>query len=125
MSDCKDISFLSWNVRGVSNLIAKRHIKEVTRKHKPTFLLIMETPCQFSRKSAFWNHLGYTPVHISEAHGHEGGLWVLVQQGNNLCLFVVRTNTSSITFSISAGSSTWMCTTVYASPTLSIRATLW
>ncbi|KAL4275708.1 hypothetical protein AHAS_Ahas20G0134200 [Arachis hypogaea] len=27
--------------------------------------------------AVFWNRLGYTPIHIEEAQGHSGGIWVL------------------------------------------------
>lgn len=125
MIEFKEFSFLSWNVRGASNKTAKMHIREVVRKYNPSFLLIIETHCQFNKMNQFWNNLGFIPVHIIEARGQAGGLWVLVQHGISLGLSVLDSNSFSTTFNIKAGSNEWTCTAVYASPTPSMRDPFW
>jgi len=69
-----DTSILSWNIRGAYNNNAKRHLKDMTRKHNPTFMASYETHIPFARLSSFWTNIGYTPVHIIEANGHSGGI---------------------------------------------------
>lgn len=121
----KDISFLSWNIRGASNATTRRHVKEIVRKYKPSFLLIMETHCQFNKMNHFWNQVGYTSVHVSEAQGQAGGIWVLVQQGINVVLTLLDSNSFSTSFRIAVGSNAWMCTVMYASPVPSNQTHLW
>lgn len=69
-----DFSILSWNVRGASNDMAKRHIKELIRKHKPKLIFLIETHVQFAKVRNFWQRVGYIPIHIVEAQGHYGGI---------------------------------------------------
>lgn len=55
MIEFREISILSWNIRGASSAKAKRHITDVIRKFKPTFLFVMEIHVRFDRTKAFWN----------------------------------------------------------------------
>ncbi|CAJ2670486.1 unnamed protein product [Trifolium pratense] len=125
MEALKDTSILSWNVRGASNSVAKRHLKEVTRKFSPTFLVIMETHISFSRLNTFWSNLGYVPVHIIEAQGHSGGLWLMKNSSSQVNTSIIDYNAHSITFSLSRGHSQSTCTCLYASPNPTIRTSLW
>lgn len=120
-----DISFLSWNVRGASNDTAKRHIKELIRKHRPTIIFIMETHTLFDKVKAFWHRVGYIPIHVVEAQGHSGGLWALIQSGHSLNIKVWDFSNHSISLEIKVGSQSWMCTAVYASPNPSTRDNFW
>lgn len=54
------------------------------------FLIIMETHIPFARTIFFWNRLGYSPVHILEAQGYAGGLWVLIQNGYSVSIDVCQ-----------------------------------
>lgn len=49
----KDVTFLSWNVRGASNDKAKRHFKDLIKKYKPTFFFVLETHVQFDKVQVF------------------------------------------------------------------------
>jgi tRNA(Met) C34 N-acetyltransferase TmcA len=69
-----DTLILSWNIRGALSSNARRHLKDLIRKHNPTFMAISETHGTFARLSSFWSNNGYTPVYIIEANGHSGGL---------------------------------------------------
>lgn len=69
--------------------------------------------------------MGFNPVHIVEAQGQVEGLWVLVQHGITQQLTMLNTNPFSTIFSITAGSGTWLCTTIYDSPIPTIRAPFW
>ncbi|MCH82244.1 RNA-directed DNA polymerase (Reverse transcriptase) [Trifolium medium] len=120
-----DTSFLSWNIRGAQNNNARRHLKELIRRYNPTFLAILETHVPFANLSTFWNNNGYTPVHIIEAQGHSGGIWLLRLTNSNIHPTVLFTNQYSITFTINRGNATTTCTSIYASPNSSLRPALW
>jgi exonuclease III len=77
-----DISILSWNIRGANNSNAKRQLKEIIRKFNPTFFVVLETHVPYARLSSFWMNNNYTPVHIIEANGHSGGIWLLHQSAD-------------------------------------------
>lgn len=70
----KEVSLLSWNIWGAHNRKAKRHMTELIRKFKPTFLIIMETHVAFSKTRSFWNKVGYGLVDLVEAQGQSGGI---------------------------------------------------
>jgi hypothetical protein len=59
-----DITILSWNIRGAQNNNARRHLKELMRKHNPTLMAIYETHVPFSRLSSFWANNGSIPIHV-------------------------------------------------------------
>lgn len=120
-----EYSILSWNIRGASNDKAKRHIKELIRKHKPSLIFLMETHTQFENLKLFWQRVGYHPIHIEEAQGHSGGIWALVQAGLNLDISVWDSNPFSISLEIKLGTLKWICTGVYASPRPTSRDTFW
>jgi len=120
-----DTSILSWNIRGAHNSNARRNLKDLIRRFNPTFLTILETHTPFARLSSFWNNNGYTPVHIIEASGHLGGLWLLKQSANNTTSTVLHFNQYSITFSLHRGDATTTCTCVYASPNPTMRPNFW
>lgn len=116
-----DFSILSWNVRGASNDTAKRHIKELIRKHKPKLIFLIETHVQFAKVRNFWQRVGYIPIHIVEAQGHYRGIWALAEVGHNLDISVWEYSNQSISLEIKSGNQKWICTGVYASPNPSIR----
>lgn len=125
MLEFKEISILSWNIRGASSAKAKRHINDIIRKYKPTFLFIMETHVWFDGTKKFWGRVGYRPVVILEAQGHAGGLWILMQVGFNCNVTVIDIGSHSCTFSIERSGIHWVCTGVYASPIPVQRSVLW
>lgn len=125
MEAFKDTSILSWNIRGAQNSNSKRHLKDLIQRFNPTFLSILETHTPFANLSAFWNNNGYTPIHVIEASGHSGGIWLLKQSASNITSSVLHINQYSITFSLQRGDATTTCTCVYASPNYTMRPNLW
>nr|ABE91951.2 hypothetical protein MtrDRAFT_AC140549g73v2 [Medicago truncatula] len=83
-----DTTILSWNIRGANNSKAKRQLREMIRKYRPSFLAILETHVPFARLSTFWNYNGYTHVHIIEANDHSGGIWLLKKITENTTSFI-------------------------------------
>lgn len=125
MEALADTTILSWNIRGAQNSNAKRHMKELIRKHRPTFLVILETHVLFARLSSFMTNNGYTPIYIIEASGQSGGIWLLKHSADITTTTITDTNQYSITFTISRGTATSTCTCVYASPNYTLRPPFW
>lgn len=125
MLEFKEISILFWNIRGASSAKAKRHIIDVIRKYKPTFLVIMETHVKFDRTKVFWERVKYNQVAITEARGYTGGLWVLMQVGQSYTTIVLDIGSYSCIFSIERGGKKWVCTDVYGSPIPAQRSIFW
>jgi exonuclease III len=120
-----DTSILSWNIRGAQNNNARRHLKDLIRKYSPTYLAIFETHTPFANLSSFWNNNGYAPVHVIEANGHSGGIWLLIHTATTTVSTVLHYNQYSITFAISRGNATTTCTCIYASPNATMRSSFW
>jgi len=120
-----DTTLLSWNIRGAQNNNARRHMKDLIRKHRPSFLVILETRVLFARLATFWTNIGYTMVHIVEASGHSGGIWLLKHSVDPTTTTITDGNQYSITFTISQGNTTTTCTCVYASPNATLRSPFW
>ena len=125
MEALQNITILSWNIRGAQNNNARRNIKELIRKHNPSIMAIYETHVPFSRLSSFWTNAGYTPIHTIEATGHSGGIWVLKHSAANITTSIVDSTNHSLTFTLSRGSASTICTCVYASPNPTLRPAIW
>lgn len=125
MSVQLDFSVLSWNVRGAANVMSKRHVKEMVKKHNPEICFILETHVQFCRLQNFWLKLGYSQVGIEEAHGHAGGIWALARNDVRNSLSVLYSHPQAITVRVTSGSLHWVCSGVYASPIPVNRHLLW
>ena len=106
--DCfKKFSVLSWNLRGAVNVAGKRVVRELVKRYNPDIFIILEPHCTFDRVSVFWNKLGYSPLAISEAHGHAGGIWVLsLQGGSAVNASVVDIFNQVVSVKIGSGSAT-------------------
>lgn len=112
MEALADTTILSWNIRGALNSNVKRHMKELIRKYKPSFLAILETHVLFARLATFWSNIGYIPVYIVEASGHSGGIWLLKHATDVTTTTILDINQYSITFTINRGNATTTCTCV-------------
>ncbi|PNY05589.1 ribonuclease H [Trifolium pratense] len=120
-----DISILCWNIRGAHNNNARRQLKDMIRKYRPTFLAIMETHVPYARLTSFWTNNNYTPVHVVEASGHSGGIWLLQYSRTSFTTTVADANQYSITFTVSYSDVSTSCTCIYASPNPTLRPNFW
>lgn len=100
MIDFKDISILCWNIRGAVNPAGRRHARELVRKHRPSLVILVETHSPFVKTEGFWRGLGYKAVGISEAQGHAGGIWVLVEAGCDIAISVVSIFHQAVSFAL-------------------------
>ena len=60
---------------------------------------------------------------LVEAQGHCGGIWVL-SNDENMTVMVLDSHNQVLTMKLSRGSCSWCCSTVYGSPTPSMRELL-
>lgn len=125
MISFQDFSILCWNIRGAINPAGRRHTRELIKKHNPSMVIIMETHCAFKKAERFWQKLGYEASACSEAQGHSGGIWILVEQKRNYTVSLVECFHQMVTISIKRGAHVWWFSAVYASPTPSTREHLW
>lgn len=119
-----NFNIMSWNIRGASNINARRHVHDLIRMHHPSLFCVYETHVLFSKVERFWLALGYKPVFLQEAQGHSKGIWIL-SAIDDVTFSLVDTTRQTITFSVKRRDVTWYCTTIYASPIFSIRCHLW
>lgn len=122
MIEFQDTSLLSWNIRGAYSQGARRHMRELLRRLKPTIVIITETHIQFAQTKQFWDREGYTPLDIMEAQGHAGRLWMLKQSGSNINFSIIAKHLQAITVKLNVGAKNWYCSGIYASPTLATRS---
>jgi len=120
-----DTSILSWNIRGAQNNNARRQLKDLVRKYRPTYFAIFETDTLFASLSSFWVNNGYSHVHVIEANGHSGYIWLMMHTATTNTSTVLDYNQYSITFTISRNTATTTCTCVYAIPNPVMRTNFW
>lgn len=124
MDSFNNFSILAWNIRGASNRVTKRHVRELVKSHQPALFYVCETHVLFTRVERFLLSLGYKPLFIHKARGHSGGLWVLSRSSDSTCT-LIESMSQAITFSINRRSDTWYCTFIYASPIFTNRCRFW
>lgn len=103
----------------------RRHVRELTKKHQPSMVVLMETHCPFNRAERFWHHTGFKIAACSEANGHSGGIWVLVEKNSNFRVELVDSFHQVVTVRVSRSSRHWTFSAVYASPIPAARKNLW
>lgn len=121
----ENLKIISWNVRGALNEHGQLFLKDLIRCKKPDIMFLLETRCQFSRASNFWNSMGFSPLFISEANGFSGGIWVLVNTATNLSSRLLYSHQQAVTFEVWRENLSWVCSAIYASPIPVKREELW
>ncbi|GAU20604.1 hypothetical protein TSUD_33400 [Trifolium subterraneum] len=64
-------------------------------------------------------------VHVVEATGHSGGIWLLKLSHSTFTTTVLDANQFSITFTVSYNNVSTSCTCIYASPNPTLRPNFW
>ncbi|XP_019459941.1 PREDICTED: uncharacterized protein LOC109359701 [Lupinus angustifolius] len=125
MIEFQNFNIISWNVRGAISSNGLRHVRELIRKYQPSVFIVLETHCQFRDAEGFWNGLGFKAGGIVEAFGHVGGIWVLIVVSSLVTCTVIDVFHQAISVKFESPGREWICTAVYASPSLLIRELLW
>lgn len=119
------MKLLIWNCRGAGNKAFKRTLKELEKNHKPSIIVLMETKVDLSSMGLFFNKLGFTASSHVDPVGKSGGIWVLWDPFR-VTVKALDVNAQVIHAKIQRdGYSDWILSTIYASPNLRLRDTLW
>lgn len=51
--DFKNFSLLCWNIRGVINVVGRRHSRELIRQYRPSMVVLIETHSPFQKSENF------------------------------------------------------------------------
>lgn len=119
-----NFTIMSWNIRGASSKLTRRHVRDIVKTHSPSVFCIYETHVLFSKMESFWDSIGYTPLFIQEAQGHSGGIWVL-SCVRDVTFTLIDTMTQAITFEVRVRNAFWYCSAIYASPVFANCCRLW
>ena len=124
LMELQDYKIIAWNIRGAMSAKGKRHVKELVRKFKLEVFIVLETHTQLNNVKSFWDNLRFSAIGMAEAMGHSGGIWVLANN-NNFQVTVVDIFHQCVSVKIGFGSTHWICSAIYASPTPVTREDLW
>ncbi|XP_024190262.1 uncharacterized protein LOC112194247 [Rosa chinensis] len=114
-----------WNARGAGSDKFRSDVSDLIQIHKVDIIAICEPRVQFSKAEKCFEKLGFSDHKIMEATGFSGGIWLLWDK-SKLSVDVIDVHFQAITAKINLpGASTWILSIIYASPTYSMRASLW
>ena len=122
------MKILLGNYRGADNCNFRRNFANLNRVHRLDITVIIETRISGHRAKAVSPSLGFDSVCHSDATGFQGGIWVLWND-NNISLDILSMIEQSINAFVLVSpvnpSSSWLFSTIYASPDFNKRLTLW
>lgn len=75
MQNIENLTLLTWNIRGINNLIARKNLRKLVQKFSPWVLLLQETKCEqltVSMMESIWDD-SHEWI-FSPARGQSGGL---------------------------------------------------
>ncbi|KAL6202672.1 hypothetical protein ACLB2K_026377 [Fragaria x ananassa] len=87
-------------------------------------LVICEPRVPFAKAKRFLKKHGFPDAEIEEARGFSGGIWVLFDK-NKINVSFVDSNPQSVTVKVEVNNHAWLLTALYASPTHSVRSSIW
>lgn len=59
MDQFKDMSIISWNIRGALGHITRRHVRDLVSLHHQSLVLLYEMHGSFNSVERLWTSLGY------------------------------------------------------------------
>lgn len=124
MIEFSDFSILAWRVRGAKSATAKRNIRDVLVRNKPSVVIITEPRIPLASVDQFWNSTGYKCIGCVDPSGFAGGIWVFSNDGAAK-FTVIDSFQQAISFTVSKNTSSWNFSAIYASPVPGIRTRLW
>lgn len=118
-------SLIGWNLRGGAGARGQQRVWDLVQTFHLSIFAVCETHCPFHRVQSFWRSLGYELWRESEAHGHSGGIWILMLVSRNFIFYINDIHPQVATVDITQGNQTWCCSIVYGSPNPTTRQGLW
>ncbi|KAL6216513.1 hypothetical protein ACLB2K_009736 [Fragaria x ananassa] len=87
-------------------------------------LVICEPRVPFAKAKRFLKKHGFPDAEIEEARGFSGSIWVIFDK-NKIDVSFVDSNPQSVTVKVEVNNHAWLLTALYASPTHSVRSSIW
>lgn len=112
---------LSWNIRGAVNEGACLQVFDFT--HYPDILIVRETHVPLARVWESWKRLGFDSFANIDPDGQSGGLWVFWNAAL-VAVSIVSYTSQFINFSVELDGNCWLCSAIYATPSVAKRAEL-
>ena len=69
-----DFSLLSWKIHGVVSKNARYHVRELAKRHKSFFFMLLEIHLLFHKVRNLQEKLGYFIIMVEEARCHYSGI---------------------------------------------------
>ncbi|KAJ4832638.1 hypothetical protein Tsubulata_001385 [Turnera subulata] len=102
-----------------------RAFRDLVFTHRPSLVVLVETKVRFEVASGVIRSCGFDASVVSEVAGRSGGIWVCWRQHVAwVSVLVTRAQFVHVRVQLS-GEDPWILTAVYASPTPSLRQSLW
>lgn len=123
-SSAPDITFLVWNVRGAGGTEFRRVFRDTVAQHKPNLVILTETRLSGERAQNTINNLGYEKHYKVDAMGFSGGLWMLWDP-NAVDVDIIGSSFQEIHSHVKVSGSSFILSSLYASPNFDRRKLLW
>ena len=111
------MNLLIWNSRGALKPSFQNYIHELSRRHDPAILVVMETKLGGSRAKEVSNRLPFDGAIHTETIGLSGGLWLLWNDDNVEVVELAKTEQEiHVEIKVRASNLSWVFSAIYASP---------
>ncbi|KAJ4845157.1 hypothetical protein Tsubulata_040329 [Turnera subulata] len=102
-----------------------RAFRDLVFTYRPSLVVLVETKVKFEVASGVIRSCGFDASIVSEVAGRSGGIWVCwLQPAARVSVLVTRAQFVHVCVQLS-GEDPWILTAIYASPTPSLRQSLW
>ena len=120
------MNILLWNCRGALNSDFKQRVFEMAVNHYPSIMVIIETKVGGDRAAKIIEGLPFDGYFYTETIRYAGDLWLLWKK-DEVDVIVLSSTEQEIhaTIKVCNSDSTWIISTVYASPRIMERKILW
>ena len=120
------MNILIWNNRGALKPSFQSYIHDLTRRHDPAILVVMETKLGGSRAKEITNRLLFDGAIHTNMIGLSGGLWLLWNDDKVVVEALAKTEQEiHVEVKVRASNLSWILSAVYASPRTEERSLLW
>ena len=115
-----------WNSRGALKPSFQNYIHDLSRRHDPAILVVMETKLGGSRAKEVTDRLPFDGAIHSKTIGFTGGLWLLWNEDKVEIEELARTEQEiHVEVKVHASNLSWIFSAIYASPRSEERCILW
>ncbi|KAJ4832884.1 hypothetical protein Tsubulata_051520, partial [Turnera subulata] len=114
-----------WNCQEAGSRKFRRALQDLVSSHRPSILILLETWVEFAREEDFAVSLGFSGSLIVDPIGFSGGIWFLWTTPD-FHVTLLQSSRQFIHASVCyRHEDPWLLTAIYASPTTTMRQSLW